>query len=112
MPPWLGREQVPWMGLGHHPRIRGGSQWDPWSVLKEKMTWGCPGVNALRGFPDGSAVKSPPADARDTGVIPGLGRSPGEGNGNPFQYSCLGNSMHRGAWRATVHRVAKESDMT
>ena len=43
----------------------------------------------------------------DLGLIPGLGRSPGERNGNPFQYSCLENSMDRGAWRATVHGVAK-----
>ena len=50
-------------------------------------------------------------DIRDTGSIPGLGRSPGEGNGNPFQYSCLENPMDRGAWQATVHGVA-ESDMT
>ena len=75
------------MGLGHHPRIREGSQWDPWSVLKEKMIWGCPDVNALRGFLGGSVVKNPPANARDTSLIPGLGRAPGEGNGNPFQYS-------------------------
>ena len=46
-------------------------------------------------------------DARGVGLIPGLGRSPGEGNGNPFVYSCLSNSMDRGAWRATVHGVAK-----
>ena len=46
-------------------------------------------------------------DSRDTGSIPGSGRSPGEGNGNPLQYSCLGNSMDRGAWRVTVHLVAK-----
>ena len=45
--------------------------------------------------------------ARDTGSIPGLGRSAGEGNGNTLQYSCLGNPMDRGIWRATVHRVAK-----
>ena len=43
---------------------------------------------------------------------PGLGRYSGEGNGNPLQYSCLGNPMDRGAWRVTVHGVAKESDMT
>ena len=48
----------------------------------------------------------------DTGLIPGLGRSPGKGNGNPLQYSCLENSMDRGAWQATVYGVAKESDMT
>ena len=46
-------------------------------------------------------------DTRDAGLIPGLGRSPGIGNGNPLQYSCLGNPMDRGAWRATVHGVAK-----
>ena len=46
------------------------------------------------------------------GLIPGLGRSPGEGRGNPLQYSCLGNPMDREAWRATVHGVTKESDTT
>ena len=46
-------------------------------------------------------------DARDVGSIPGSGRSPGEGNGNPLQYSCLENPMDRGAWQATVHAVAK-----
>ena len=55
-------------------------------------------------------VKNPPAstgDIRDMGSIPGLGRSPGEGNGTPLQYSCLENPMDRGAWWATVHGVAK-----
>ena len=55
-------------------------------------------------------VKNPPAnarDARDMGSIPGSGRSPGGENGNPFQYSCLGNPMDRGAWRARVYGVAK-----
>ena len=51
-------------------------------------------------------------NAGDVGSIPGSRRSPGEGNGNPLQYSCLGNSIDRGAWRATVHGVAKETDMT
>ena len=54
--------------------------------------------------------KKPPANAgdlRDTGLIPGSGRSPGEGHGNPLQYSCLGNPMDRGAWGATVHEVTK-----
>ena len=57
-----------------------------------------------------SVVKNPPVkagEAGDTGSIPGLGRSPGEGNGNPLQYSFLGNPMDRGAGRATVHGVAK-----
>ena len=52
-------------------------------------------------------VKNLPADARDTGSIPGSARSPGEGNGNPLQYSCLENPMDGGAWLATVHGVAK-----
>ena len=55
------------------------------------------------GFPGGSVVKSVPARAGDMGSIPGLGRSPAEGNENPLQYSCLENPMDRGAWRATVH---------
>ena len=58
-----------------------------------------------------SVVKNPSASAGDVGLIPGLGRSPGEGNGNPLQYSCLGNSMDRAAWQATVHGVTKELDM-
>ena len=62
--------------------------------------------------PGGSMVMNSPGNAGDTGTIPGLERSPGEGNGNPPQYSCLGNPMDRGAWQATVHGVAKESDTT
>ena len=64
------------------------------------------------GFPGGPVVKNPPANAGDVGLTPGLGRSPGVGNGNPLQYFCLGNPMDRGAWWATVHGVTKESDMT
>jgi len=59
------------------------------------------------GFPGGSAVKNPPANAGDVGSIPGSGRSPGEGNGNPLQYSCLGNPMDRGTWQVTCHGVTK-----
>ena len=61
-------------------------------------------------FPGGSRGKEPTAisgDLRDVGWIPWLGRSPGGGHGNPLQYSCLENSMDRGAWRAAVHRVRK-----
>ena len=61
---------------------------------------------------DSSVVKNLPANAGDSGSVPGLGRSPGEGNGNPLQYFCLGNPMDRGAWWAAVHGLAKESDMT
>ena len=63
--------------------------------------------NLILGFLSGSVVKKPPANAGDMGLIPGSGRSPGEGNGNPLQYSCLENSMDRGNWWATVHRLAK-----
>ena len=59
------------------------------------------------GFPGGSVVKNPPANAGDLSSIPGSGRFPGEGNGNPLQHYCLGNPMDRGAWQAAVHGVAK-----
>ena len=59
------------------------------------------------GFPGGSDGKEFTYDAGDLGLIPGLGRSPGEGNGNPLQYSCLENPLDRGSWRAKVHGVAK-----
>ena len=61
-------------------------------------------------FPGSTVVKKLPAnsgDSKDTGLIPGLGRDPGEGNGNPLQYSCLENPMDRGAWQAAEHGVAK-----
>ena len=57
-------------------------------------------------------VKNLPANAEEEGSVPGSGRSPGEGNGNSLLYSCLGNTMDRGAWRATVRGVTKESDTT
>ena len=59
------------------------------------------------GFPGGSDGKESACSAGDQGSIPGSGRSPGAGNGNPLQYSCLENPMDRGAWWATVHGVAK-----
>ena len=59
------------------------------------------------GFPGDSEGKASACDAGDPGLIPELGRSPGEGNGNPLQYSCLENSMDRGVWWATVYGVAK-----
>ena len=61
-------------------------------------------------FPGGSVVKNPPpsaGDAGDMGSVPGSGRSPGVGNGNPRQYPCLENFMDRGVWRAAIHEVAK-----
>ena len=75
--------------------------------------------NFKEGFPGGSIVKNKlvnAGDIRDAGsipeLIPGSGRSPGGGYGNPLQRSCLENPMHRRAWRATVHGVEKESDST
>ena len=61
----------------------------------------------LVGFPGGSMVKNLPSNAGDVGLIPGSERSLREGNGNPPQYSCLENSMDRGAWQATLHGVTK-----
>ena len=69
-----------------------------------------PNSRLSAGFPGGAVVKNPPAsagNARDGGSIPGWGRAPGVGNGKPLQYSCLENSMVRGAWRATVHGVTQ-----
>ena len=63
--------------------------------------------NSSVGFPGGSLIKNPPANAGDAGSIPGSGISLAERNGNPFQCSCLGNPMNRGAWRVTVHGVAR-----
>ena len=76
-----------------------------------------PFVNFIRnaGFPGDSVVKNlfaKAGDARDMGLIPESGRSPGGGNGNTLQYSCLENTMDRRAWWATVHGVAKELDRT
>ena len=64
-------------------------------------------VYIFRGFPGGSEGKEAACNARDQGLIPGLGGTPGEGNGSPLQYSCLENSKDRGTWRAKAHEVAK-----
>ena len=61
----------------------------------------------MEDFPGGSEVKASVCNVGELGSIPGSGRSPGEGNGNPLQYSCLENPMDRGAWWATAHGVAK-----
>ena len=67
---------------------------------------------SILGFPNGSVIKNLPANAGDLGLIPGSGRFPGLGNGNPLWYSCLGNPVDRGAWQAIIDVVAKESDTT
>ena len=66
----------------------------------------------FQGFSGGSVVKNPPADAGGTGSIPGSGRSPGERNDNPLQYSCLRNPIDRGAKQIVLHGVSEESDTT
>ena len=78
------------------------------SIVKKKWKGAiCNNVGRPRGFPGGSDSKESSCNAGDLGLIPGLGRSPGEGNGNLLQYSCLENPMDRGAWLTTVHRVTK-----
>ena len=66
----------------------------------------------LMGLPWWLSGKESACNVGDTGLIPGSGRCPGGGNGNPLQYSCLGNPVDRGAWQAIVHGVAEDSDMT
>ena len=80
---------------------------------------GCRGEDGFKarpgpswGFPRDLDSKEPTCNTGGPGLIPGLGKSPGEGNGDPFQYSCLESPVDRGAWWATVHEVAKESDTT
>ena len=67
----------------------------------------CVCVCIYASFPDGSVVKNPPTSAGDVGLISESGRSPGGGNGNLLQYSCLGPRQDRGAWQTTVHEVTK-----
>ena len=73
-----------------------------WEATGRKPTW-------VSKWGHGHS-KEPACSVGNLGLIPGSGRSPGEGSGNPPQYSCLENSMDRGAWWATVHGVSKESD--
>ena len=85
------------------------SVWRPWTSGHSEGSSMISTFLAL-AYPVALVVKNPPAsagDVRDTGLIPGSGRFPGGGHGKPLQYSCLGNSMDRGSWQATVHRVTK-----
>ena len=100
--------------------------WSPISNSDKSITWelvGCanllypPWTYLIRnpskmGFPNGSSGRQSTCNAGDLGLIPGWGRSSGEGNGNPLQYSFLENSMDRGAWLATVHGVVKSQTTT
>ena len=69
-------------------------------------------INYCLGFPGVSMVENPPANAGDMDLIPGSGRSPGEGNGNPLEYSCLENSMDGGAWWATAIRLQSQTGLS
>ena len=82
----------------------GNGCWCRQQVYKGILVWG--------GLPRWLSGKESTCQAGDAGSTPGMGRSPGEGNGNPVQFSCLGNPTDRGAWQAIVYRVTKESDMT
>ena len=81
--------------------------WVYWLILISIVFFDEASFGRISGFPGGAVVENPPANAGDTGVIPGLGRSPGEGNGHPLQYFCLENPMDREVWWATVHGVSK-----
>ena len=84
-----------------------------WSCKESDTTeWLSLHYISIRGFPGSSMRKNLPANAGDEGLITGSGKPPGEGNGNPLQYSCLENLMDRGVLQATVHGVTKESDTT
>ena len=81
-----------------------------WLILSEEEKWVVKLIQCWGrgdGLPRLCSVKHPPANVGDVGLIPGSGRSPGEGNGNPLQDSCLENPMNRGDWQAAVHGVAK-----
>ena len=78
-----------------------------WWFFYWKLERICSFPKIRKAFPGGSDSKESACDEGDLGSIPGLQRSPGEGNGFPFQYSCLENPMDRGAWQATVHGVTK-----
>ena len=84
----------------HYSQVLVGVKWYPLMVLIS--------ISLIMGFPGDSVVKNPPANAGDTGMIPGPGRSPKEGNSNPLKYSCLGNPMDRGVWWATIHGAHKK----
>ena len=97
-----GTEQALFKGLEH---VKGGLE-----ALRERTSINQQVRGKMLYFPGGALVKNPPPNAGDEGdsvSIPGLGRSLGEGNGNPLQYSCLENSMDRGAWQATVQGITK-----
>ena len=106
----LGVLMASWLGCWSLPlrRQMDGQDTNLQSLWLDMSFYSDPWAGNLKSYmPDGSDGKASAYSAEDLGSIPGSGRSPGEGNGNPLQYSCLENPMDRGAWWATVHGVAK-----
>ena len=99
-------------GWGINPADRKRTSWDGRSISHVMCKVFPLSVKNSHGLPRWLSCKEFTWQAGDSGSIPGLERSPREGNGNPLQYSCLGKLMDRGAWRVTVHGLAKELDMT
>ena len=107
--PWCSRSEQIKMMASHSDWVSGLQQvrlspWGQGALATEHTAGVCPNQP---GFPGGSVSKEPACSAGDLGSIPGSGRSPGEENGLPLQYSCLENPMDRGAWQDTVHGVTK-----
>ena len=103
---------TPWTAAYQAPPSMGFSRQEYWSgVPLPSPNYIIVEVINPRVFLGGSIVKNPPVTAEDAGLTTGTGRSPGEGNGNPLQYSCLGTPVDRGAWQATV-RGSQELDVT
>ena len=108
--PSLGQEYPLEKEMAAHPSILAWKS--PWTEETSRLqtTWPQRARHDSQNnpsIPDGPVVKNPPANAGNVGSVPGWGRSPGEGNGNLLQYSCLGNPMDRGAWWVTVRGVTK-----
>ena len=101
-----GRRKQVCQDAGTAPSFHGSQVSGPFVCPLQQHVY-CTPVPPLSDFRGGLAVKNPPANAGDSGSIPGLERFPGEGNSHLLKYACLGNPMDRGAWRTTVHGVAK-----
>ena len=95
------------LGKTENKRRRGHQSMRSLDIITNSIDMSLSKLQEIMGFPDGSDGKESAYNAGYPGLLPGLGRSPGEGNVYPLQYSCLGNSMDRGAWRVTVHGVAR-----
>ena len=111
-------KQVPWLRVEALSHIHGEPPAPSPSASTLQIFRGCyvlvvkSKINHHLGSPGGAVVKNPLVSAGDTGLFPGSGRSPGGGNGNPLQYSCLENPMDRGAWWATVQGVKRVEQLS